>query len=144
MRLLGTLDRYVLREWWKIFFVTTLGFPLMVIVIDLTDSLDEYLARGLEPSAIALSYVFSLVENMSMVLPAAVLFATAHPSRSWSRGGSGLPGSATSGNRAARLQAPSRVARREGTALPNDTLQLRVPCRTRMGLRDTVVGPQLQ
>ncbi len=76
MRLLGILDRYLLREWWKIFLVTVLGFPLMVIVIDLTDRLDEYLAQGLEPKAIALSYVFSLVENMSMVLPAAVLFAT--------------------------------------------------------------------
>lgn len=76
MRVLGILDRYLLREWSKVFLITTLGFPLVVIAIELTDKLDEYLARGLAPKAIATSYIFSLPEKVFMVLPAAVLFAT--------------------------------------------------------------------
>ena len=76
MRLGGILDRYLLREWSRVFFITALGFPLVVIVIELTDKLDEYLARGLGPKAIATSYIFSLPEKVFMVLPAAVLFAT--------------------------------------------------------------------
>ncbi len=71
-----TLDRYVLRRWLKIFVITTTGFPLVVILIDLTDKLDDYLLRELAPSAIALAYVFSVPETVFLVLPAAVLFAT--------------------------------------------------------------------
>ncbi|NIR58317.1 MAG: hypothetical protein GWO02_01725, partial [Gammaproteobacteria bacterium] len=46
--MLGILDRYLIREWSKIFFGTTLGFPIIVILIELTDKLDDYLSRGLE------------------------------------------------------------------------------------------------
>jgi len=71
-----TLDRYLLREWLRVLLVTLLGFPILVIVIDLTDKLDTYMARGIKPSAVALSYVFDLPEKMFLVLPVAVLFAT--------------------------------------------------------------------
>lgn len=71
-----TLDRYVLREWIKVFGITVLGFPLVVIVFDLTDRLGAYLARGLSKGTVLLSYVFSLPETVFLVLPAAVLFAT--------------------------------------------------------------------
>ena len=70
------LDRYVFLEFWKIFVVTALGFPVITIVIDLTDNLDSYLARELTPQAIAMSYVYWIPQSMFMVLPAAVLFAT--------------------------------------------------------------------
>ena len=73
---MSTLDRYLLREWAKIFVVTALGFPLLVILIDLTDKLDTYLSRGLTKGSVALSYVYALPETIFMVLPAAVLFAT--------------------------------------------------------------------
>ena len=73
---LRTLDRYLLSEWLRVFLVTLLGFPILVIVIDLTDKLDTYMARGIKPSAVALSYVFDLPEKMFLVLPVAVLFAT--------------------------------------------------------------------
>jgi len=73
---LRTLDRYVLSEWLRVFFITLLGFPILVIVIDLTDKLDTYMGRGIKPSAVALSYVFDLPEKMFLVLPVAVLFAT--------------------------------------------------------------------
>ena len=45
-------------------------------MIDLTDKLDQYLGRGIKPSAVALSYVFDLPEKMFLILPVAVLFAT--------------------------------------------------------------------
>jgi lipopolysaccharide export system permease protein len=73
---MNTLDRYFLREWIKVFLLTALGFPLVVILFDLTDRLDTYLGRGLSKGTVALSYVFSLPETIFLVLPAAVLFAT--------------------------------------------------------------------
>lgn len=76
MRLLRPLDRYVLGDFWKIFVTTALGFPVLVIVIDLTDKLETYLNRNLSKSQIAMSYLYWLPDSMFMVLPAAVLFAT--------------------------------------------------------------------
>src|ERR1041384_6903510 len=73
---LRTLDKYLLREWLRVFLITLLGFPILVIVIDLTDKLDTYLGRGITSGAVALSYVFDLPEKMFLVLPVAVLFAT--------------------------------------------------------------------
>ena len=71
-----TLDRYVLREWLRVFLITLIGFPILVIVIDLTDKLDRYMGRGIAPHVVAFSYVFDLPEKMFLVLPVAVLFAT--------------------------------------------------------------------
>jgi len=71
-----TLDRYVLREWARVFAVVMLGFPILTIVINITDKLDKYLAAGLTKGQIALAYVFYMPEMMFLVLPAAVLFAT--------------------------------------------------------------------
>src|SRR5437763_8441407 len=70
------LDRYVFGEFWKIFVATALGFPLLVIVIDLTDHLRGYLDRNLPVRDVALSYLYWIPDSMFMVLPAAVLFAT--------------------------------------------------------------------
>ena len=75
-RLGNTLDRYVLRDWMRTFLVTLLGFPILVIVIDLTDKLDRYMGRGIAPQVVAYSYLFDLPEKMFLVLPVAVLFAT--------------------------------------------------------------------
>src|SRR5213594_5051223 len=72
----STLDRYLLREWSRVFLITLLGFPILVIVIDLTDKLDTYLGRGIKPGVVGLSYVFDLPEKMFLILPVAVLFAT--------------------------------------------------------------------
>ena len=75
-RLVRPLDRYVFSEFFRIFLVTALGFPLLVVMIDLTDNLHKYLDRQLPAGRIALAYVYSLPETMFLVLPAAVLFAT--------------------------------------------------------------------
>ena len=75
-RIGGALDRYVFSEFLKIFLVTALGFPVLVFVIDLVESLNKYLARKLPIRDVAMSYVYWLPETMFNVLPAAVLFAT--------------------------------------------------------------------
>lgn len=76
MKLGNTLDRYVLREWLRVFLITLVGFPILVILIDLADNLDKYMGRGIARGAVALSYLFDLPEKMFLVLPVAVLFAT--------------------------------------------------------------------
>jgi lipopolysaccharide export system permease protein len=72
----GPLDRYVFKEFLKILVTTALGFPLLLVIIDLTENLDKYLARNLPRADVALSYLYWIPESMFMVLPAAVLFAT--------------------------------------------------------------------
>jgi lipopolysaccharide export system permease protein len=79
------LDRYVFAEWWSIFVATALGFPILVIVIDLVDHLTDYLNRNIPPGSIALSYLFWLPDSMFLVLPAAVLFATVFSIGSFTR-----------------------------------------------------------
>lgn len=74
-RALSTLDRYLLREWVKVFLFAALGFPFLVFVIDLTDKLDTYLGRGIPKARVVYSYLFYLPETISLVLPVAVLFA---------------------------------------------------------------------
>jgi lipopolysaccharide export system permease protein len=75
-RIIKPLDRYVFGEFWRIFVTTALGFPVLVIVIDITDNFNTYLQRSLPKSQIALSYLYWLPDSMFMILPAAVLFAT--------------------------------------------------------------------
>ena len=74
-RFVRPLDRYVFGEFAKIFLSTAVGFPLLVTVFDLTDNLDKYLNRNLPRMDIAWSYLYWIPDNMSMVLPAATLFA---------------------------------------------------------------------
>jgi lipopolysaccharide export system permease protein len=71
----STLDRYLVREWTKVCLFAALGFPFLVMVIDLTDKLDTYLGRGVTKGRVAYSYLFYLPETISLVLPVAVLFA---------------------------------------------------------------------
>ena len=73
---LRQLDRYVLYSWIRIFVLTALGFPIVSILINLTDTLNRLLDRGLSMKQIAISYVYSIPENAFLVMPAAVLFAT--------------------------------------------------------------------
>jgi lipopolysaccharide export system permease protein len=76
IRLLRPLDGYVLGEFLKILTATALGFPFLVIVIDITESLQKYLLKHVPPMDIAKAYVYGVPETMFQVLPAAVLFAT--------------------------------------------------------------------
>jgi lipopolysaccharide export system permease protein len=65
-----------MAEFWKVFLNMALGFPLLVIIIDVVDHLEKYLNRHLTWKQIALSYVYWIPDSMYLVLPAAVLFAT--------------------------------------------------------------------
>jgi lipopolysaccharide export system permease protein len=76
LRLGSALDRYVFVEFMKVFAVTALGFPVLLFVIDLVDNLNKYLGRKIPRADLLLSYVYWLPEQMFLVLPAAVLFAT--------------------------------------------------------------------
>lgn len=82
---LHPLDRYVLNEFWKVLAATALGFPLLVIIIDVSEKLDNYLARDLTPAQIATAYLFGIPETMFLVLPASVLFATVFTVGSFTR-----------------------------------------------------------
>ena len=75
-RLITPLDRYVASEFARIFLVTVLGFPLLVIIIDLVEKLRRYTADNLSIADVALAYYYMLPDTMFMVLPAATLFAT--------------------------------------------------------------------
>ena len=71
------LDRYVLESWLWIFVLTAIGFPVVSIMINMTDNLERLLDRGLKRAGDPqVSYVYALPENIFLVMPAAVLFAT--------------------------------------------------------------------
>jgi lipopolysaccharide export system permease protein len=74
--MIAILDRYLLREWIKIFLATAIGFPLIVTAFQVTDELDVHLSRGIPPGNVALGYLFGMPDTIFLVLPAAVLFAT--------------------------------------------------------------------
>jgi len=84
-RIFRPLDRYVFDEFFKIFFATVLGLPVLVVIIDLVDNLDKYLNRQIPRGDIAMSYLYYLPESAFMVVPAAVLFATVFSVGSLSR-----------------------------------------------------------
>ena len=103
------LDRYLLREWLKILVVTEIGFPVVVTVFELTDSLGDHLSRGIAPTSVALGYLYSLPEKAFLVLPAAVLFATVFTIGSLNRH-SELAAAKASGRSFYRTVAPLFVA----------------------------------
>jgi lipopolysaccharide export system permease protein len=85
VRLFRPLDRYVFSEFWKIFSVTALGFPFLLVIMDLTDHVQGYLDRHIPARDIALSYLFWIPDSMFLVLPAAALFATVFSIGSFTR-----------------------------------------------------------
>lgn len=70
------LDRYITRAFIGTFTLLILGLPLLFVVTDITDNLDRYLARGLSMSAVAMSYVYQLPQNVQYAFPIAALVAT--------------------------------------------------------------------
>ena len=70
------LDRYIARQFLGTFFALTVGLPWLFVVADITDRLDNYLARGLSRGAVALSYVYYLPQFVFWSLPIAGLVAT--------------------------------------------------------------------
>ena len=60
----------------RTFAITAVGFPLFTMLINITDRIDTYMARGIEGRSIALAYVYTMAEQVFFIIPAAVLFAT--------------------------------------------------------------------
>jgi lipopolysaccharide export system permease protein len=85
IRLLGPLDRYVLGEFLKILTATAVGFPVLVIIIDVTESLQKYLYKHIPVMDLAKAYFYEVPESMFQVIPAAVLFATVFSIGSFTR-----------------------------------------------------------
>ena len=73
---LSLLDRYVLRAWCKIFALTALGFPVVSVLITITDNVRKLLDRGLKFPEIFVSYAYTLPAEIAEVMPASVFFAT--------------------------------------------------------------------
>ena len=74
--LVRRLDRYVFTQFFRLFAVMTLGFPVLLVVTDLAQRIEEYLNRRIPMRDLALSYVYWMPDSLFMVLPAAVLMAT--------------------------------------------------------------------
>lgn len=70
------LDRYVFSQFLRLFAVMTLGFPVLLVITDLAQRLEEYLNRNIPAHDLALSYVYWMPDSLFMVVPAAVLMAT--------------------------------------------------------------------
>lgn len=79
------LDRYIAREFTRIFAITAIGFPVFTVLINITDRMSGYLARHIAPRNIALAHLFAATEQVFFIIPAAVLFATVFSTGALSR-----------------------------------------------------------
>lgn len=70
-----TLDRYVVKQFLRIFLIGVLGVPLLFIVINLTDSLDNFLRDGVGRADVAVHYLYQFPYNMLLAFPVACLLA---------------------------------------------------------------------
>lgn len=70
------LDRYVTREFVRLFALFSLAAPLLFVLGDWTDNLDTYSERQIPIEQVALGYLFKLPQFVLFSLPVAALIAT--------------------------------------------------------------------
>lgn len=70
------LDRYITSSFLKLFVLFVLSAPMLFILGDLVDHLDDYLDRGLSASSVALGYLYQMPLFISWSFPIAALVAT--------------------------------------------------------------------
>ena len=70
------LDRYILRQFTGTFLGLMLGLPLLFMIGDVTDKLDDYLSRGVTGGKVALAYLYMLPQFVFWSIPIAGLVAT--------------------------------------------------------------------
>jgi lipopolysaccharide export system permease protein len=77
-RLLRThvLDRYVTREFMRLFILFSISAPILFVLGDVTDNIDRFMERQLSPGRIALGYVYQMPEFIFYSFPIAALIAT--------------------------------------------------------------------
>lgn len=69
------LDRYVAREFLKLFALFSIAAPLLFVLGDLTDNIDTFTERGLRPATVALGYLYQLPQFILWSFPIAALIA---------------------------------------------------------------------
>lgn len=79
------LDRFVAREFVRLFALFSIGAPLLFVLGDLTDNLDTYTERQLPALEIALSYLYQFPLFVLWSFPIASLIATVFTVSSMSR-----------------------------------------------------------
>ncbi|MGQ0563232.1 MAG: LptF/LptG family permease [Gemmatimonadota bacterium] len=70
------LDRYVTREFLRLFTLFVIAAPMLFVLGDLTDNIDRYMDRGLTLDKIGLGYVYQFPLFMLYSFPIAALIAT--------------------------------------------------------------------
>ena len=77
LRFLGVLDRYVLKQWIGTFVLSAVGVPAVAVLIDLSERFSRLsVQRHIPLGQILLGQMYLFPSKMSMLVPAAVLFAT--------------------------------------------------------------------
>jgi lipopolysaccharide export system permease protein len=71
-----TIDRYVAREFLRLFVLFSLAAPVLFILGDWTEKIEEYTERRLDPLTVALGYVYQMPMFISWSIPVATLIAT--------------------------------------------------------------------
>lgn len=70
------LDRYIFRQFLGTFLLLVLGLPFLFLIVDITEKLEVYLAKGLSVQEVALTYVYQLPLFIFWSFPIAALVAT--------------------------------------------------------------------
>jgi lipopolysaccharide export system permease protein len=71
-----TIDRYVAKEFLRLFIVFITAAPLLFILGDWTDNIGSYTEQGIPVGRVALSYLYQLPMFISWSFPVAALIAT--------------------------------------------------------------------
>ena len=74
--MIRTLDRYIAREFLRLFFLFAMAAPMLFILGDWTDNIDTYTERAIPLGDVALGYLFKLPQFVVFSLPIAGLIAT--------------------------------------------------------------------
>jgi lipopolysaccharide export system permease protein len=83
--MMRTMDRYVAREFMRLFLLFALAAPILFIIGDWTDNINHYSDRGLTLDRIALGYLYRLPLFISWSFPVAALVATVFTVNNMSR-----------------------------------------------------------
>jgi lipopolysaccharide export system permease protein len=71
-----TIDRYVAREFLRLYAIFITCAPLLFVIGDWTDNVGKYAEQGIPVSRVALSYIYQLPLFISWSMPVAALIAT--------------------------------------------------------------------
>jgi lipopolysaccharide export system permease protein len=69
-------DRYLLRQYARIFFVSILAFSVVYITVNVFEEIDNFIDHRAKLSTIALFYLYSMPYILTYVIPVSLLLAT--------------------------------------------------------------------